>query len=83
MRADAEDWFTGSPDAEGNPNAPFDKPFYIMLNLAVGGKMSADYNEKGIHEDTYPAEVQADWFRIYQCSTDTETGRACMDDSPL
>ena len=32
-----EDWYSGSPRAEGRPNAPFDQPFYVMANLAVGG----------------------------------------------
>ena len=28
-------WWSGS--APGSTSAPFDKPFYILLNLAVGG----------------------------------------------
>jgi beta-glucanase (GH16 family) len=83
MRADAKDWYTTAPEAAGNPNAPFNRPFYIMLNLAVGGNLSVNSNEGGIGPKTFPAEIQADWFRIYQCETDPKTGRACMDESSM
>lgn len=73
-----EQWFTGSPMAEGNPNAPFDQPFYIMANLAVGGKWPEESNEKGLAESSLPNQLAIDWVRVYQCSQDRETGLACM-----
>ena len=33
----ADEWDSASPLAKGNPAAPFDQPFYVMANLAVGG----------------------------------------------
>lgn len=74
----ADDWYTGAVSKEENPNAPFDKAFYIMLNLAVGGGLSEDNNEMTFDPDSFPAELLVDWVRVYQCSSDPETGRACM-----
>ena len=73
-----DQWNTASPKAKGNPIAPFDQPFYIMANLAIGGKLSEDNNDKGIVMNSIPATFQLDWIRIYQCKGDPETGLACM-----
>lgn len=78
LRVSRGEWFTGSQLADGNANAPFDQPFYIMANLAVGGKWPERDNEKGLDPDALPAELQIDWIRVYQCAGDRETGRACM-----
>lgn len=74
----ADDWYTGAVSKAENPNAPFDKSFYVMLNLAVGGGLSEDNNAMGFDPDSFPAELLVDWVRIYECSEDPETGRACM-----
>lgn len=74
-----DDWFTASALAEGNPNAPFDKPFYVMMNLAVGGAWPEREHEKGLAESSIPAQFAIDWVRVYQCASDPETGRACID----
>ena len=74
----ADQLYSGSPKAKGNPVAPFDQPFYIMANLAIGGKLAEDNNDKGIVMDSVPAEFLIDWIRIYQCADDRETGLACM-----
>ena len=74
----AEQWRTASPKAKLNPVAPFDRPFYIMANLAIGGKLSEENNYKGIASESVPAELTIDWIRISQCKNDRETGLACM-----
>lgn len=74
----ADQLFTGSSKAKGNPIAPFDKPFYIMANLAIGGKLSEENNDKGIVMDSIPATFLIDWVRIYQCKSDRDKGLACM-----
>lgn len=74
----ADKWNTASKRAKGNPLAPFDQPFYIMANLAVGGRLSEENNDKGIMLDAIPAEFVIDWIRIYQCKDDRDTGLACM-----
>lgn len=74
----ADQWRTASPRAKGNPAAPFDQPFYIMANLAIGGKLAEENNDLGIVNGVVPAELQIDWIRVYQCGQDRATGRACM-----
>lgn len=79
LRATAEDWYTGSPKAEGREAAPFDQPFYLMLNLAVGGRLPEEENGQGFDPTSFPAELTVDWVRVEQCRGDP-TGRACLSD---
>ena len=46
----------------GNYPAPFDQPFYFILNLAVGG------NWPGYPDETtvFPQQYVIDWVRVYQ-----------------
>jgi beta-glucanase (GH16 family) len=73
-----DQWNTASPRAKSNPVAPFDKPFYIMANLAIGGKLSEENNDKGIIMNSIPAAFMIDWIRVYQCKDDRESGLACI-----
>lgn len=74
----AGQWDSASPLAKSNAVAPFDQPFYIMANLAIGGGLSEKNNDKGVAANVTPAEFQIDWIRIYQCGEDKDTGLACM-----
>jgi beta-glucanase (GH16 family) len=74
----ADQWSTAAPGAKGNPAAPFDQPFYIMANLAVGGRLSEENNAKGVAASSFPAQFAVDWIRVYRCSSDPDKGRACM-----
>lgn len=86
MRLDKSDWYTeanASSDA-----APFDQPFYLNLNLAVGGNLSEKQNVGGVDETIFPTKMLIDWVRVEQCEGDLETGRACLsnqkwDGAPL
>lgn len=40
---------------------PFDQPFYLIMNIAVGGFMGGD-----IHDDELPFEMIVDSIRVYQ-----------------
>ena len=80
FKAEPNDWFTAAPNASGNPLAPFDQNFYVMLNLAVGGNYPESTNENRFDPASFPSEVLIDWVRVYQCETDPETGRACMQE---
>jgi len=42
--------------------APFDKQFYILLNLAVGGAHPGNPDETS----TFPQKMYIDWVRVYQ-----------------
>ena len=60
--------------------APFDKDFYITVNLAVGGNWPENVNELGIDPTAFEnggAKFEIDYIRAYECSLDTETGKGC------
>lgn len=69
----ANDWYsvsTGEIDSNVYP-APFDKAFYLLLNLAVGGT----YDEYRLPKDTdLPAVMKVDYVRVYEL-----TGRPYME----
>lgn len=58
-------WWTMTNDAE-EPfpyPAPYDKPFYILLNLAIGGT----YDEYRIPKDyEFPFQMKVDYVRVYE-----------------
>jgi beta-glucanase (GH16 family) len=47
---------------EADYPAPFDKPFYLILNVAVGGDWPGDPNE----ETQFPQEMIVDYVRVSQ-----------------
>lgn len=42
---------------------PFDQPFLLILNLAVGGNWGG---KKGVDESVFPATLEVDYVRIFQ-----------------
>jgi beta-glucanase (GH16 family) len=42
---------------------PFDQPFFLILNLAVGGNWGGRY---GVDESVFPAELQVDYVRVFK-----------------
>jgi beta-glucanase (GH16 family) len=42
---------------------PFDQPFYIILNLAIGGDWGGS---KGVNLDALPARYEVDWVKVWQ-----------------
>lgn len=42
---------------------PFDQPFYLILNLAVGGILGG---KEGVGEDIWPQQMLVDYIRVYQ-----------------
>lgn len=75
----ADQWNSANVGRGINPNAPFDQDFYLMFNLAVGGGLSEDNNEKNFDPASFPSEMLIDWVRAYQCGADLKTGTACID----
>ena len=58
------DWFTAEPGQDDKPYpAPFDQPFFVQMNLAVGGDWPGDPDETTDFEN---AEFQIDYVRVYQ-----------------
>lgn len=42
---------------------PFDKPFYLILNIAVGGNLGG---QKGIDQNSFPSSMEVDYVRVYK-----------------
>ena len=61
-------WF--SSGAPGDPRAPFDTPFHLLLNVAVGGNFPGPPNG-GVG---FPTEMVVDYVRIYQRSQEAYLG---------
>ena len=58
------DWFTAVEGGDDKPYpAPFDQPFYVQLNLAVGGDWPGNPDETTTFDN---AEFQIDYVRVYQ-----------------
>lgn len=47
----------------GETKWPYDKPFYLILNVAVGGAWGS---LNGIDEDAFPQTMEVDYVRVYQ-----------------
>lgn len=56
-------YFTYKNDGTGNAAWPFDKPHYLIINLAIGGAWGG---QKGIAEDLLPQKYLIDYVRVYQ-----------------
>jgi beta-glucanase (GH16 family) len=57
-------YFDGTPYASCPPNPAANKPFYILINLAVGGMGSWPGTPSST--TTWPAEMKIDYVRAYQ-----------------
>lgn len=66
FRLTCEDWWTAAVSAEENPYAPFDQPFYILLNLAVGGTYDSQGAEDiKANKNFISASMYVDYVRVY------------------
>jgi hypothetical protein len=59
-RVTSATWY--STAAPGNDRAPFDSPFHLLLNLAVGGNWPGSPNGTTV----FPASLQVDYVRVSQ-----------------
>jgi hypothetical protein len=61
---DGQPYFTFANDGKGDVNTwPFNKPFYLKLNLAWGGNCGGD---QGVDESKLPATYEVNYVRVYQ-----------------
>lgn len=58
--------FSYANDGKGFAGWPFDKPFHIMLNLAVGGNWGG---VKGVDDSIFPVSMQVDYVRFFKLIT--------------
>lgn len=70
----AADWSTSGSD---EANAPFDKPFHLILNLAIGGGLPEERALGGVSSDGFPKQFVVDWVRVWQCETRSASAGDC------
>ncbi|ADL52413.1 glycoside hydrolase family 16 protein [Clostridium cellulovorans] len=49
---------------------PYDKPFYLILNIAVGGSWGG---QKGIDDSIFPQTMEVDYVKVYDLGVEKET----------
>jgi beta-glucanase (GH16 family) len=59
---DDQKYFTFSNEHSGAGTWPFDQPFYIILNLAVGGGWVGTPDNTSV----FPAKMEIDYVKVYQ-----------------
>ena len=72
--AEKGDWFSAGSQ---NPSAPFDRPFHLILNLAIGGGLSEKRALGGVDEIGFPKRLEVDWVRVWQCGADPVSDNGC------
>ncbi|MEJ2647830.1 MAG: glycoside hydrolase family 16 protein [Sedimentisphaerales bacterium] len=60
---DDNKYFTFKNEGTGNAVWPYDKPFYLILNLAIGGDWGG---QKGIDDTIFPQKYYIDYVRGYE-----------------
>ncbi|OME87478.1 glucan endo-1,3-beta-D-glucosidase [Paenibacillus sp. FSL A5-0031] len=61
FKVSRDQWY--SVAAPNNPNAPFDQPFYIIMNLAIGGHFDGGLAPS---PSDIPATMLVDYVRVYK-----------------
>lgn len=57
------DWYSKNAKGEDYPEgAPFDVPFYILLNVAIGGNFDPEADTKNTE---FPVQMEVDFVRVY------------------
>lgn len=60
---DSQPYYTIQKGEEGYEGWPFDQPFHLILNLAVGGNWGGKY---GVEDSIWPQTLEIDFVKIYQ-----------------
>ena len=63
VSVDGQVYFTFRNENTGARTWPFDKPQYLLINLALGGSWGG---QKGIDDSRFPHKYLIDYVRIYQ-----------------
>ena len=59
----ASEWFSGGSAV---PGAPFDQPFHLIINLAIGGKLAERRGTGGVQNRDFPKRFEIDWVRVWR-----------------
>ncbi|WP_229247920.1 glycoside hydrolase family 16 protein [Dyadobacter sandarakinus] len=63
MLMDGKAYFTFRKEAGYSwPEWPFNKPFHLILNVAVGGNWGG---QKGVDDSIFPQKMEVDYVRVY------------------
>ena len=60
---DDRKYFTFVNEKTGVDAWPFDQPFYLILNVAIGGSWGG---QKGIDDSIFPQRMEVDYVRVYE-----------------
>lgn len=60
---DDDFYFTSRQDGGDWQSWPFERPFYLLLNLAIGGDWGG---EKGVDAAAFPQRMEVDFVRVYR-----------------
>ena len=73
-------WYSAMDGQDPNPYpAPFDQPFYIILNVAVGGNWPGDPDETALFDES--SQMRVDYVRVFQMeSYDTNVTQGEADE---
>jgi beta-glucanase (GH16 family) len=63
ISVDGIPYFTFENEGTGEAVWPFDQPFYLILNLAIGGSWGG---QQGIDDTIFPQRFEIDYVRVYQ-----------------
>jgi len=70
MYLDNQKYFTYLNDGKGKDGTwPFDKPQFVILNLAIGGDWGGS---QGIDDNIFPCRMEVDYVHVYQKKASTE-----------
>ncbi len=60
---DDEKYFTFNNTGNGSNDWPFDQPFFLVLNTAVGGNWGG---QRGVDDKAFPTQMLVDYVRVYE-----------------
>ncbi|MBT8399417.1 MAG: family 16 glycosylhydrolase, partial [Rhodothermia bacterium] len=63
-------YYTYSNEGVGATSWPYDQPFHIILNLAIGGTQGG---QQGIDDSIFPAQLLVDYVRVFKRANATPT----------
>lgn len=69
-------YYVYAPNPKNNENWPFDQPFFLIMNIAMGGNFGSDpqYESGDLRNGVDPnlsfAEMLVDYVRVYQALTE-------------
>lgn len=66
-------YFTYENEGEGETSWPFDQPFYLIINAAIGGAWGG---QQGIDDSIFPQQYLIDYVRVYQETSRTSNTTA-------